>query len=60
MYNPNQVKNDECDDECDQTIPKCSNEGGNHLIDPILLYKSALGFLFRFGLAHSSHVWASS
>ena len=36
-YNPNQVKNDESDDESEQTIQKCSNEGGNYLIDPLLL-----------------------
>ena len=46
MYNPNQVKNDESDDESGQIIPKYSNDGGNHLVDPLLLYKSALGFLF--------------
>ena len=40
MYNPNQVKNDKCDNEYDQTKPKWSNEGRNHLIDPLLLYKS--------------------
>ena len=46
MYNPNQVKNDESDDESGQILPKYSNDCGNNLIDPLLLYKSALGFLF--------------
>ena len=58
IYNPNQVKNDERDDESGQiipkysndggnhhqTMPKCSNEGKNHLINPQLLYKSVLRF----------------
>ena len=50
MYNPNQVKNDESDDESGQILPKYSNDCGNNLIDPLLLYKSALGFLFWLDL----------